>query len=66
MRTGSLQPLALTQQPAQVVLPKQSDKSDITESTIRLIRVSECVRVGTKIAIVEVNKYFSHDKMALR
>jgi len=30
--------------------------------------VSECVRVGTKIAImiVEVNKYFSHDKIALR
>ena len=28
--------------------------------------VSECVRVGTKIAIVGVNNYFSHAKMALR
>ena len=27
--------------------------------------VSECVRVGTKIAIDEVNNYFPHDKMAL-
>jgi hypothetical protein len=28
--------------------------------------VSECVRVGTKIAIVEVNNYFSHEETALR
>ena len=28
--------------------------------------VSECARVGTKIAIVEVNNYFSHEETALR
>ena len=28
--------------------------------------VLKCAKVGTKVAIVEVNKYFSHDKMALR
>ena len=43
VRTGSLRPLAPTQQPAQVVLSEQSDKSDITESTIRLIRVCQSV-----------------------
>ena len=57
VRTGSLRPL-LTQQPAQVqsthttacttarttvVLSEQSDKSDITESTTRLIRVCQSV-----------------------
>jgi hypothetical protein len=43
VRTGSLRPLAPTQQPAQVMLSEQSDKSDITESTIRLIRVCQSV-----------------------
>ena len=41
VRAGLLQPLATTQQPAQVVLSEQSDKSDITELTIRQIRVCQ-------------------------
>ena len=54
VRVGLLQPLATTQQPAQVVLSEQSDKSDITELTIRLIRVCQSVpKLAPRLQLLE-------------
>ena len=42
VRTGSLRPLAPTQQLAQVVLSEQSEKSDIEVISYGLGKINEC------------------------
>ena len=63
VRAGLLQPLATTQQPAQVVLSEQSDKSDITELTIRLIRVCQSVpKLAPRLQLLEQTTFFRSAK----